>query len=80
MYPVSLNRTVLDLICLQIKATNAEINQLVEKRMMSGDPTDDKLSLFRQQVHTFSSLSILYLGNKSIHLLTYMYIHVHRGL
>ena len=29
---------------------NAEVNQLVEKRMMSGDPTDDKVSLFRQQV------------------------------
>ena len=28
---------------------NAEINQLIERRMMSGDPTDDKLSLFRQQ-------------------------------
>ena len=33
-----------------MKATNAEVNQLVEKRMMSGDPMEDKLSLFRQQV------------------------------
>lgn len=36
-----------------IKETNAEINQLIEKRMVSGDPLDDKLSLFRQQVHLF---------------------------
>ena len=34
----------------QIREVNAEVNQLIEKRMMSGDPMDDKLSLFRQQV------------------------------
>ncbi|XP_063967113.1 intraflagellar transport protein 81 homolog [Lytechinus pictus] len=33
----------------QIKAVNAEVNGLIEKRMMSNDPKDDKLSLFRQQ-------------------------------
>ena len=35
---------------LQITALNSEVNQLIEQRMRSGDPTEDKLSLFRQQV------------------------------
>lgn len=33
----------------QIAELNAEVNQLIEKRMRSGEPADDKLSLFRQQ-------------------------------
>lgn len=33
----------------KIQDLNSEINQLVEKRMRSGEPMDDKLSLFRQQ-------------------------------
>lgn len=33
----------------KIQDLNTEINQLVEKRMRSGEPMDDKLSLFRQQ-------------------------------
>ncbi|WAR28260.1 IFT81-like protein, partial [Mya arenaria] len=33
----------------KIGELNSEINQLVEKRMRSGEPMDDKLSLFRQQ-------------------------------
>ncbi|XP_071480218.1 intraflagellar transport protein 81 homolog, partial [Diadema antillarum] len=33
----------------QIKAMNSEVNGLIEKRMMHSNPTDDKLSLFRQQ-------------------------------
>ncbi|KAK7480473.1 hypothetical protein BaRGS_00028290 [Batillaria attramentaria] len=33
----------------KITALNAEVNQLIEQRMRSGDPTEDKLSLFRQQ-------------------------------
>ena len=33
-----------------MREVNAEVNQLIEKRMMSGNPMDDKLSLFRQQV------------------------------
>lgn len=33
----------------KISELNAEINQLIEKRLKTGDPTDDKLSLFRQQ-------------------------------
>ena len=41
---------------LQIRQTNTEVNQLVEKRMMSGDPLDDKLSMFRQQVLKFQLL------------------------
>ena len=31
---------------------NGQVNNLIEKRMMSGDPREDKLSLFRQQVNT----------------------------
>ena len=34
----------------QIRETNVQINQLIEKKMMRNDPMDDKLSLFRQQV------------------------------
>ena len=34
----------------QIKQLSAEINTLIEKRMVRNDPIDDKLSLFRQQV------------------------------
>ncbi|KAK2156371.1 hypothetical protein LSH36_215g03007 [Paralvinella palmiformis] len=33
----------------KIDKINSEVNQLIEKRMMSGDPMDDKISLFRQQ-------------------------------
>ncbi|XP_029916822.1 intraflagellar transport protein 81 homolog [Myripristis murdjan] len=33
----------------KIKEVNAQINQLIEKRMMRNDPMDDKLTLFRQQ-------------------------------
>uniref|UniRef100_A0A0B7B4J9 Intraflagellar transport protein 81 homolog n=2 Tax=Arion vulgaris TaxID=1028688 RepID=A0A0B7B4J9_9EUPU len=39
----------LDELNAQITELNAEVNQLIEKRMRSGEPTDDKLSLFRQQ-------------------------------
>ncbi|BFZ00683.1 hypothetical protein BsWGS_03721 [Bradybaena similaris] len=38
----------------QISQLNAEINQLIEKRMRSGEPADDKLSLFRQQAGIIS--------------------------
>ncbi|KAG7263000.1 hypothetical protein CRUP_016517 [Coryphaenoides rupestris] len=33
----------------KVKEISAQINQLTEKRMMRSDPTDDKLTLFRQQ-------------------------------
>ncbi|UYV79421.1 IFT81 [Cordylochernes scorpioides] len=36
-------------INLRIQEVNQEVNQLIEKRLMSSDPMDDKLSLFRQQ-------------------------------
>ncbi|KAL4220507.1 Intraflagellar transport protein 81 [Mactra antiquata] len=39
----------LEVLQNQIQDLNTEINQLVEKRMRSGEPMDDKLSLFRQQ-------------------------------
>ncbi|XP_005106145.1 intraflagellar transport protein 81 homolog [Aplysia californica] len=38
----------------QINELNAEVNQLIEKRMRSGEPADDKLSLFRQQAGIIS--------------------------
>lgn len=37
----------------QIKQLSAEINTLIEKRMVRNDPIDGKLSLFRQQVSYF---------------------------
>ncbi|XP_068573574.1 intraflagellar transport protein 81 homolog [Cebidichthys violaceus] len=33
----------------KIKEVDAQINQLIEKRMMRSDPMDDKLTLYRQQ-------------------------------
>uniref|UniRef100_H3BA04 Intraflagellar transport protein 81 homolog n=1 Tax=Latimeria chalumnae TaxID=7897 RepID=H3BA04_LATCH len=38
----------------KIREVNAQINQLIEKRMMRNDPMDDKLSLFRQQASIIS--------------------------
>lgn len=49
----AMGQSDLDNINRQIKDTNADINQLIEKRMVSGDPLDDKLSLFRQQVRLY---------------------------
>lgn len=45
----AMGQSDLDELNSQITAMNTEVNQLVEQRMRSGDPTDDKLSLFRQQ-------------------------------
>uniref|UniRef100_X1Z4C8 Intraflagellar transport protein 81 homolog n=1 Tax=Capitella teleta TaxID=283909 RepID=X1Z4C8_CAPTE len=45
----AMGQSDLDDINSQIHKMNAEVNQLIEKRMMSNDPIDDKLSLFRQQ-------------------------------
>ena len=42
--------TAVSFFPFQITALNSEVNQLIEQRMRSGDPTEDKLSLFRQQV------------------------------
>uniref|UniRef100_A0A4W3HE11 Intraflagellar transport protein 81 homolog n=1 Tax=Callorhinchus milii TaxID=7868 RepID=A0A4W3HE11_CALMI len=38
----------------KIQEINAQINQLIEKRMMRTDPMDDKLFLFRQQASIIS--------------------------
>ncbi|XP_078083589.1 intraflagellar transport protein 81 homolog [Mustelus asterias] len=38
----------------KIQEINTQINQLIEKRMMRNDPTDDKLFLFRQQASIIS--------------------------
>ena len=46
----------------EIQDLNTEINQLVEKRMRSGEPMDDKLSLFRQQVGFVQLLAMLVIG------------------
>ncbi|XP_064639360.1 intraflagellar transport protein 81 homolog [Lineus longissimus] len=45
----AMGQSDLDVLIEKIRQMNSEINQLIEKRMMSTDPTDDKLSLFRQQ-------------------------------
>nr|KAG5694660.1 hypothetical protein BaRGS_003938 [Batillaria attramentaria] len=45
----AMGQSDLDELNNQITALNAEVNQLIEQRMRSGDPTEDKLSLFRQQ-------------------------------
>ncbi|VEL26149.1 unnamed protein product [Protopolystoma xenopodis] len=38
--------------CLvQVKELNAEVNRLVEKRMLATDPLGDKASMFRQQAN-----------------------------
>lgn len=36
---------------------NAQINQLIEKRMMKYEPIDSKFSMYRQQVRMRSLLS-----------------------
>ncbi|PAA94343.1 hypothetical protein BOX15_Mlig015875g1, partial [Macrostomum lignano] len=38
----------------KMREVNAEINQLIEKKMMAGDVRDDKASLFRQQASIVS--------------------------
>lgn len=45
----AMGQSDLDELQNKIQDLNTEINQLVEKRMRSGEPMDDKLSLFRQQ-------------------------------
>ncbi|XP_069105336.1 intraflagellar transport protein 81 homolog isoform X1 [Argopecten irradians] len=45
----AMGQSDLDKLLTQIQELNSEINQLIEKRMRTGDPTDDKSSLFKQQ-------------------------------
>ncbi|XP_038049933.1 intraflagellar transport protein 81 homolog [Patiria miniata] len=45
----AMGQSDLDEIHTQIKTVNSDVNALIEKRMMSNDPIDDKMSLFRQQ-------------------------------
>ncbi|KAL8567199.1 hypothetical protein ACOMHN_046609 [Nucella lapillus] len=45
----AMGQSDLDQLNNQITTLNSEVNQLIEQRMRSGDPTEDKLSLFRQQ-------------------------------
>ena len=50
-------------MCFQIKQLSAEINSLIEKRMVKNDPIDDKLSIFRQQVSALNSIVKFYTRN-----------------
>ncbi|XP_025079923.1 intraflagellar transport protein 81 homolog [Pomacea canaliculata] len=50
----AMGQSDLDELNNQINILNAEINQLIEQRMRSGEPTDDKLSIFRQQASIIS--------------------------
>ncbi|XP_013415931.1 intraflagellar transport protein 81 homolog [Lingula anatina] len=45
----AMGQAELDELNGKIRDMNTEINQLIEKRMRSNDPIDDKLALFRQQ-------------------------------
>ncbi|CAH1781188.1 unnamed protein product [Owenia fusiformis] len=45
----AMGQSDLDQLTNKINDFNAEINQLVEKRMRSGDPTVDRVAMFRQQ-------------------------------
>lgn len=46
----SMTRNDLDDLHRRIQELTAEINKLIEKRMVSSNPADDKLALFKQQV------------------------------
>jgi len=48
-YSHAMSNSDLDGLNAKIRDLSAEINSLVEKRMVQGDPIDDKLSVFRQQ-------------------------------
>ena len=39
----------------EINRVTSQINKLVEKRMMQGNPAKDKLGIFRQQVRHYCS-------------------------
>eukprot|EP00794_Sanderia_malayensis_P010972 gene10972-12135_t len=48
----------LDSLNAKIRSLSAEINGLVEKRMVQSDPMDDKLSVFRQQAAVISNKKV----------------------
>ncbi|CAH8596109.1 unnamed protein product [Schistosoma turkestanicum] len=45
----AINQSFLDQLTQQLRDTNLELNKLIEKRMISNEPFDNKISLFRQQ-------------------------------
>ncbi|CAH8682348.1 unnamed protein product [Schistosoma rodhaini] len=45
----AMNQSFLDQLNQQLRDVNSELNKLIEKRMISNEPFDDKISLFRQQ-------------------------------
>ncbi|CAH8645789.1 unnamed protein product [Schistosoma mattheei] len=45
----AMNQSFLDQLNQQLRDANSELNKLIEKRMISNEPFDDKISLFRQQ-------------------------------
>lgn len=51
----AMSNSDLDALNAKIKSLSAEINALVEKRMVQSDPMDDKLSVFRQQAAVISN-------------------------
>ncbi|XP_035693402.1 intraflagellar transport protein 81 homolog isoform X1 [Branchiostoma floridae] len=54
----AMGQSDLDELHTKIKDSNAEINQLIEKRMMRNDPIDDKLSIFKQQASIIAKKKI----------------------
>ncbi|CAH8872973.1 unnamed protein product [Trichobilharzia szidati] len=45
----AMSQSYLDQLNQQLRDVNSETNRLIEKRMASNEPLDDKISLFRQQ-------------------------------
>ncbi|CAH8630420.1 unnamed protein product [Heterobilharzia americana] len=45
----AMSQSFLDQLQQQLRDVNSETNKLIEKRMVSSEPLDDKISLFRQQ-------------------------------
>ncbi|CAH8680320.1 unnamed protein product [Schistosoma rodhaini] len=45
----AMNQSFLDQLNQQLRDANSELNKLIERRMISNEPFDDKISLFRQQ-------------------------------
>lgn len=45
----AMGQSDIDKLNAKIKKVNTEVNQLIEKKMASSEPVNDKLSLFRQQ-------------------------------
>ncbi|EDV28885.1 uncharacterized protein TRIADDRAFT_19806 [Trichoplax adhaerens] len=51
----AMSKSDLDAINNEISSVTAEVNGLIEKRMVRNDPIDDKLAIFRQQASIMSA-------------------------